>query len=177
MSLWSTLGFESIRDAPPEGGSDAVARIASALQRLPPERARYLAGFAYLLGRVAHADQHLSPEETRAMRRLVSEHGDLDAGEVELAVEMAQEQARLFGATENFVVARELQGSISRDQKLALIDCLFAVGAADETISTLEDNEIRRISSELRLTHGDFISVRRKYRDQLGVLKAKPGAR
>jgi len=174
MSLWSALGFESIREDEGEGTSDAVSRIAAALQRLPPQRARYLAGFAYLLGRVAHADQHLSPEETREMRRLVSQYGDLDDGEVELAVEMAQEQARLFGATENFVVARELEGTMSREQKLALIDCLFAIGAADETISAVEDNEVRLISSELRLTHADFIAVRRRYRDQLGVLKPKP---
>jgi len=173
MSLWSALGFASIREDERAETSDAVSRIAAALQRLPPHRARYLAGFAYLLGRVAHADQYLSPEETREMRRLVSEYGDLDAGEVELTVEMAQEQARLFGATENFVVARELEATLSREQKLALIDCLFAIGAADETISTLEDNEIRIISSELRLTHADFIAVRRRYRDQLGVLKPK----
>ena len=28
-----------------------------------PERARYLARFAYLLGRIAHADQHISPKK------------------------------------------------------------------------------------------------------------------
>src|SRR5262245_55002531 len=48
-----------------------------ALEHLEPDRARFLAAFAYLLGRVAHADQHVSPEETRAIEALVQEQGRL----------------------------------------------------------------------------------------------------
>jgi uncharacterized tellurite resistance protein B-like protein len=173
MSLWKLVGFGGVQDTDVVANtSDAMTRIATALERLPPTRARYLAGFAYLLGRVAHADQHLSEEETQEMQRLVQDRGTLDATEVELVVGMAQEQARLFGSTENFIVARELQRTTDHEEKLALIDCLFAVSAADDHISTIEDNEIRLISSELRLRHEDFVSVRLRYRDQLGVLKS-----
>lgn len=170
MSLWSLLGFAGA--APEEGpAADAIGHVAAALQRLPAERARYLAGFAYLLSRVARADHHVSDEETAEMERIVADHG-VDAGEARLVVEMARSQNELFGATEDFVVARELQQLSSREQKLQLVDCLFAVSAADQTISTVEDNEIRRICSELRLTHADFISVRSGYRQYLGVLKS-----
>ena len=44
-----------------------LREVVDALDRLEPERARHLARFAYLLGRVAHADRHISPEETGAM--------------------------------------------------------------------------------------------------------------
>jgi uncharacterized tellurite resistance protein B-like protein len=176
MSLLALLGFDGAAGAG-EGDSaqGAVSRIAGALERFPPERARYLAGFAYLLGRVARADQHVSSEEAREMRRLVAEHGLTD-DEAELVVEMADSQNELFGHSEDFVVARELQGLATRDQKLQILDCLFAVSAADDGISTVEDNEIRRISSELRLTHGDFIGVRAQWRDQLSVLRQPDGA-
>ena len=38
-----------------------------ALDYLEPDLARVLAAFAYLMGRVAHADRAVSAEETRAM--------------------------------------------------------------------------------------------------------------
>jgi len=171
MSLLSMLGFEGAHSDPEEPAGGAVSRIAAALERFPRERARYLAAFAYLLSRVARADQHVSGEEQREMLRIVAEHG-LSGDEAELVVEMARSQNELFGHAEDFVVARELQETASRDQKLQVLDCLFAVSAADQEISTVEDNEIRRISSELRLTHADFIGVRSNWRRHLSVLKA-----
>lgn len=172
MSLLSLLGFagaEAGTGADEEAGG-AVSRIASALERFPRERARYLAAFAYLLSRVARADQYVSDEERQEMLRIVSEHG-LTGEEAGLVVDMARSQSELFGHAEDFVVARELQETATREQKLEILDCLFAVSAADLEISTVEDNEIRRISSELRLTHADFIGVRRNWRRHLGVLK------
>lgn len=174
MSIWSLLGFSVPEPAGAPTG-DAIERLAAELQRFPPERARYLAGFAYLLGRVARADQVVSAAETAAMERIVGKRG-LGAGEARLVVEMACSLNELFGATEDFVVAREVSRNATREQKLALVDSLFAVSAADRNISTLEDNEIRRISSELRLTHADFIAVRSRYREHLGVLKPGRGA-
>jgi len=170
MSLLALLGFDGAAGAAAEPAEGAVSRIAAALDRFPRERARYLAGFAYMLGRVARADQNVSPEEEREMRRLVGERG-LTGDEAGLVVEMAKSQNELFGFSEDFIVARELQQSATREQKLQILDCLFAVSAADDEISTVEDNEIRRISSELRLTHGDFIGVRSNWRQHLGVLK------
>lgn len=172
MSLLSLLGFAGA-EAEADAGEDAggtVSRIAGALERFPRERARYLAAFAYLLSRVARADQHVSDEEQREMLRIVSEHG-LTGDEAGLVVEMARSQGELFGHSEDFVVARELQETATREQKLQILDCLFAVSAADLEISTVEDNEIRRISSELRLTHADFIGVRSGWRQHLSVLK------
>ena len=57
-----------------------------------------------------------------------------------------------------------------------MIRCLFSVSAADETVSTVEDNVIRQISGELQLSHGEFIEARSEFRDYLGVFK-DPGDR
>ena len=46
---------------------DTVRRIAGELDALEPERARYVACFAYILGRVAHADLDVSGEEVMAL--------------------------------------------------------------------------------------------------------------
>jgi len=86
-------------------------------------------------------------------------------------VQMAKTQATLFGGTENFLVTQEFNAAASREQKINLLHCLYAVSAADRSISSVEDNEIRRISQEFGLSHEDFIAVRIEYRDALAVLK------
>jgi uncharacterized tellurite resistance protein B-like protein len=138
-----------------------------ALDNLEPERARYLASFAYLLGRVAYADQQVSPEETQAMEALVREHGQLSQDQAMVVVQLAKTSNRLFGGTANFEVAREFSERATYDQKLALMRCLFAVSATDEAISTAEEGEIHRIANELRIDRPDLLALRLAFQRHL----------
>jgi uncharacterized tellurite resistance protein B-like protein len=147
-------------DAPEQQEFAPLRETLEALDHLEPERARYLAAFAYLLGRVAHADQHVSPEETRAMEALVQEHGRLSQDQAMVVVQLAKTATLLFGGTANFLVAREFSNLANYDQKLALIRCLFAVSAADEAISTTEEGEIHAVAKELRIDHPDLVALR-----------------
>jgi uncharacterized tellurite resistance protein B-like protein len=131
-----------------------------ALDHLEPDRARYLGAFAYLLGRVAHADEHVSPEETRTMEALVKEQGELDAEQAMVVVHLAQANNLLFGGIANFIVAREFSDLSTYEQKLGLMRCLFAVAATDAAISTAEEGEIHRIASELRIDRQDLVALR-----------------
>jgi uncharacterized tellurite resistance protein B-like protein len=131
-----------------------------ALDHLEPDRARYLAAFAYLLGRVAQADQYVSPEETAAMEGLVREQGQLSPDQAAVVVQLAKTSNLLFGGTANFMVAREFSALATYDQKLSLMRCLFAVSATDATISTAEEGEIHRIAGELRIDQPDLVALR-----------------
>ena len=131
-----------------------------ALDNLEPDRARYLAAFAYLLGRVAHADRHVSPEETRAMEAIVQEHGQLSQDQAMVVVQLAKTSNLLFGGTADFLVAREFSSLATYDQKLSLMRCLFAVSATDAAISTTEEGEIHRIANELRIDRPDLVALR-----------------
>lgn len=154
--------------------TETVRKIAAALDQLEPERAKFIAAFAYLLSRVARADLVVTPEETAAMERIVVEQGSLPEEQAILVVQMAKTQNMLFGGTENYLVTREFNKIASREQKLALLHCLFGVSASDNSISTVEDNEINLIADELRIEHRDFITVRSRFRDYLAVLKKSP---
>ena len=174
MSILEFLGFKSQADAGSSAAdTETVRSIVEQLDHMEPERARYVAAFAYILSRVARADMHVSKEETRAMERIVMEHGALSEEQALIVVQMAKSQNLLFGGTENFLVTRQMSRIATRAQKLALLDCLFAVSAADDSISTAEDSVIRQIATELLLEHADFISVRSRFRDHLAVLKKK----
>ena len=173
MGILERLG---LRAKGPQAAADAetetVRKIAAALDRLEPERARHLAAFAFLLGRVAIADMEISPEETREMERIVREKGGLPEGQAVMVVQMAKTQTILFGGIENFLVTREFKDIASRDEKLALLHCLFAVSAADRTISSAEETTIRKIASELLLDHADYVDVKSAYREHLATLKS-----
>lgn len=138
-----------------------------ALEHLEPERARFLAAFAYLLGRVAHADQHVSPEELQAMESLVEQEGGLTREQAMVVVQLARTSNKLFGGTANYLVAREFQALATYDQKLSLLRCLFTVSAAHDAISTAEEAEIHRIANELRIEPRDLTALRLHHRDQL----------
>lgn len=151
--------------------TDAVRKIAKALDEIEPERAKFIAAFAYLLGRVARADLKISEQEVRAMESLVMEKGRLPEEQAVLVVQMAKAQNALFGGTENFLVTREFNRISKREEKLALLRCLFAVCAADDMISTVEDNEVSQIADELRIEHREFIAIRSEFREHLAVLR------
>jgi len=138
-----------------------------ALDHLEPDRARYLGAFAYLLGRVAHADQQVSPEETAAMEALVQEHGGLSQDQAMLVVQLAKTSNLLFGGTANFLIAREFASLATYEQKVALVRCLFALAAADASISMAEEGEIHRIANELRIDHADLVSLRVAHQNRL----------
>jgi uncharacterized tellurite resistance protein B-like protein len=179
MSIWKLLGQDKhkiLRQASP-AETETVRKIVDALEGMDPERARYIAAFAYLLSRVAYADRHITPAETHEMERIVVERGGLPEEQAILVVQMAKTQNRLFGGTENFLVTMEFDDIATREQKLALLHCLYAVCAADEVVTTKEDNEIRTISQELLLSHEDFIDVRYGYRQYLSVLKSSAPAK
>ena len=178
MGILEYLGFggeKSDRPVSDDGMSETVRKLVDELNHLEPERARFVAAFAYILSRAARADLHICEKETRTMERIVMDHAGLPEEQSILVVQIAKSQNLLFGGTENFLVTRELNRIASREQKLALLECLFAVCAADESISTAEDTVVRQVADELHLEHSDFIEVRRRFREHLAVLK-KPGA-
>lgn len=155
--------------------NQSIRKIIAELENLPADEAKYLAAFAYLLGRVAHADLNISSEETKKMEEVVREMSGLDADQSILIVQIAKSQNILFGATENYLVAREFKKLSNPKQRENLMHCLFAVAGVDEEITGTEDEEIRQIGKELGFRANEIINIRLHYRDKLSVLKNLPG--
>jgi uncharacterized tellurite resistance protein B-like protein len=153
------------------GDSDTVARIVRELDQLEPDRARYLASFAYILSRVAGADLHVSEEETRHMVHVIERLGGLPEAQAVLVVEIAKKQNQLFGGTENYLVTRQFREIASDAQRQELLDCLFGVSAADDAITGEEEAQIWQIASELGFSHQDYVQARLAYSDKRTVLR------
>jgi len=174
MSLLKWLGFDRDDAASAEDRTDeteTVRKIVSELKALPRERARFVAAYAYILSRVAYADSHISDEEVSAMEELVSRFGKLPEAQAVLAVEIARNQATLFGGTENYLVTREFKNMSSREEREDLLHCMFAVSAADNIIDSSEEAVIRQAASELGFTQSQYVDIRSAYNDKRAVVK------
>lgn len=169
--LGKLFGLDEEPGVLPPGETDSVRRIARELEKLPPEHARFLAAFAYVLGRVAHADLEISEVESRSMEQIVERLGGIPPEQATLVVEIAKSQNRLFGGTEGYLVTRELKGISRREERERVLDCLFEVAAADDSISASEENLIRQVSSELGLTLAEYTTIRAEWSGKRAVLR------
>lgn len=154
------------------GETATVRRIVARLEALPPDEARYLAGFSYILARVAHADMDVSDAETKAIERLLVEFGGLDEPQAVLVTEMAKFQTRTVGATEDYLVTREFRELATLEQRQAVLRAAFAVGAADDSISAAESAAMTQIGSELGLEPAQVAGVRSEFHEKLSVVQA-----
>ncbi len=164
---------ETTPDAPAAAGdTETVRRIVAKLDALPPERARFLAGFAYILARAAHADLDISAEETAVMEAAIRDLGELDEAHAVLVIQMAKFQSRAKFGTEDFLVTREFADLATDDQKLAVVRAAFAVGAADDEISSAEAQTVNEIAYELGIDRPTLNALRAAYVDQFSAIRA-----
>jgi uncharacterized tellurite resistance protein B-like protein len=148
-----------------------VRAIMAKLSELDPERRRYLAGFAYLLSRAAHADLAVSGDEIGMMERIVRDIGGLPETQAVLVVEIARNQSELYGGTEDFLVTREFAARATPEQRRAAVEACFAVVAVDHTITPEEYSELTQIANELDLSREELNVIRREYSDHMSAIQ------
>ncbi len=169
MSILEWLGL--VPRTQPTRDAEVVQRVARALEALPAERAEHLALFAFLLARVANVDLDVHSAETEAMARIVETAGHLPPDQAALVVEIAKAEHRASGETQNFLAARTFRDQASDAERMDLVHCLFAVAASDGAISVAEEEAIRGICRELRLTDRDYLDIRSAYSEHRSVNK------
>ena len=170
----SQPGAAAAAAPPPEtvpGETETVRRIVLSLEAMPPDQARYLAGFAYILSRAAEADMDISAAETGAMEKMVVEYGGLTEAQAVIVVEIAKTEARLHGGTEDFLVTREFTRLATEEQRLALMRCCFVVAAGD-SISAEESAVLSEIANELNLDDQQIAAIRGEFTDQFAAVQA-----
>jgi uncharacterized tellurite resistance protein B-like protein len=154
------------------GDTETVRRIVGELEAMPPDRARYLAAFAYILTRAAAADLDISEVEMRVIEELVVEHGGLSEAQAVLVAQMARNQSLLFGATEDYLVTRQFRELSTDEQRLELLRCCYLVGAADDTISVEESDTLQEIAKELDVDRAAVNAIRHEFEPKLAAIQA-----
>ena len=72
-------------------------------------------------------------------------------------------------------MTQEFGQSSSTAEKLQLIECLYAVAAADDSVTGAENNDILSIAAELGLPRQDALAIRARFRDKIAELRPLPG--
>jgi uncharacterized tellurite resistance protein B-like protein len=162
-------------DAPlpsiPIGETASVRRISQRLGMLEPSRARFVAAFAYLLGRAADADLAVSDDEVREMTELVADVGGLDAETASLVVELARTQSGEFGATEDYLVTREFKAIATMEERERLLRCCLLVMAIDDNVDATEAWLVNRVAEELDIERPDLNRIRSEFVDQISGVR------
>jgi uncharacterized tellurite resistance protein B-like protein len=148
--------------------TEAVRRIVTRLEALPPEKARVLAGMAYVLARAAYADMEISDAETVAMEEELTGSG-LDQPQAVLVVEMAKLQEKTAGGTSDYLVTREFRELSTPEQRLTVLRACFRVCAADDSISGNESSTLDEIASELDISREDLTKIRAEFADKISA--------
>jgi uncharacterized tellurite resistance protein B-like protein len=156
----------------PEAETATVRRIVAQLEALPPDRARLLAGAAYVVARAANADMVISPEESAIIEQTLVERTGVSEAEAVIVAEIAKQQAHLFGSTEDYLVTREFKRVSTPEQRLGVMRACFLVAAADDEISSPETAVLDQIAAELEIEPADFDAIRSEHREQLSVVRA-----
>lgn len=155
-----------------EAETATVRKIVAQLEALPADRARLLAGAAYVVSRAANADLSITDDEVALMEQTLVERTGVSEAEAVIVVEIARQQARLFGSTEDFLVTREFKRVSTPKQRLGVLRACFLVAAADDEISSPESAVLNQIATELEIDPAAFDAVRTEHREQLSVVRA-----
>jgi len=134
-------------------------RLGAAAGEESPQRqqARNLA-VAALLVEVLRADYDVSGPERRQVLDSIRGLLGLDAGECETLFELAEE--RVDEAHDLHQFTSEVNRAFTADEKVGLVEQLWRVAQADETVHKYEEHLIRRISDLLHVPHRQFIAAK-----------------
>jgi uncharacterized tellurite resistance protein B-like protein len=121
------------------------------------EQARNLA-VAALLVEVLRADYDVGGSERRQV--LASIREVLGLGEVQCDELLAEAEHRVDRAHDLHQFTAEINRELDHDGKLRLVEQLWRVAAADETVHKYEEHIIRRICDLLHVSHREFIAAK-----------------
>ena len=154
----------------PDQDMASIRQSISELGSLSVERRRFLAGYAYVLMRVARVDADINTAETRRMEQAVTAAGKLPEALGVLLVALAGRLSSLYGASEDYAVTREVARTASPQERQRLMRACVAVGTADGRLTDGEAVELREVGRELGFSVDEIEAIR----DQVDPFLGEP---
>ena len=127
----------------------AIRGTLNQLDDLDRETAGYLNSLAFVLQRVAAADEDISPKEVERMEKILVDNASVSPPEAVLTVEIAKHRRQLADCCCAYQMCRELRSRLDGESRRRLRRFLDAVAEADGLVHPTEVAEIRQIATEL----------------------------
>lgn len=130
-----------------------------------PEHALKLA-VTVLLFEVAESDFKQLPEEKDALLQAVRDHFALGQEEAQELLSIAESEHA--DSTDYYEFTRLINRHYSPEQKNRLIEMLWQVAFADQSLHRYEEHVIRRLSDLLHVPHSVFIAAKHRAGNRSG---------
>lgn len=132
---------------------------------------KVIAAVVGLLGQVAYADRPYLPAEEQRIRRELDNVVGLSPSGADAICKTLRTSIQTVAEIEARDYATILRELAAHDLRLRVLDLLLDVAAADEHLSVVEVNVIRRLTDVLGLDQKDYNASQARYKDKLGSLK------
>jgi uncharacterized tellurite resistance protein B-like protein len=135
------------------------------------ETIRMIVSVAGLLACVAFTDREYSESEKRVVKKELARIQGLSNAGIEQIATLLEEKIFELTATSSQSYLRELRELSDYEMRVEVLDVLLTLAAADDSISVVETNFLRRAATALGLSADDYNAVQARYRSKLSVLK------
>ena len=135
--------------------ASGIRNTLSQLDNLDRETAGYLNSLAFILQRVAAADENICPEEVDRMEQILIDHASLSLPQAVLTVEIAKHRRQLADCCCAYQASRELRSRLDGEARQRLSRFLESVAEADGLVLATEQAEIRQIAAEIGISAGE----------------------
>ena len=117
---------------------------------------------AALLLEMTRMDDQVRPEECEIVESAIRGHFDLTANETQELIDLAA--AERCEATDYFQFTSLINKHYTPQQRVQLIEHLWTVAYADETLHHYEEHLVRKIAQLLHVPHSAFIAAKHRSR-------------
>lgn len=128
-------------------------------EQTPLEHRLQLASAA-LMVEMVHVDSEFSSEEESKLQHLLQHQFNLDTEELTSLIELAHDKKH--EATDYHEFTSLLNKHYTQQQKINLVEDLWKLAFADQTLDKFEEHLLRRLADLLHVPHQDFIRTKHK---------------
>ena len=113
---------------------------------------------AALLLEMTHMDGEIWPEQRESVEMAVFKHFDLAEDETKELLELAEEERS--ESTDYFQFTSLINRNYTAEQKVSLVELLWQIAYANETLHKYEEHLVRKIADLLHIPHSAFIAAK-----------------
>lgn len=153
-------------------GDDLLARVVR--ERMPgadDETQRLVVSVCGLVASVVYADRQYTPEEQAQVRKALSHVHGLDAAGVDAVCEVLEKHMVQIATINPQKHTRELRDLTDVEFRREVLDLLLELAAADDKLTLVETDLLRRTASAMGLTQDDYLHAQAKHKDKIGLLR------
>ncbi len=118
------------------------------------------------VGAVAVANDAFLPEEDDEIREILSSSAKISPKDIPIVLAAIKHSS--FGRNGFYDYVRSMNGKISYNDKMSIMENLFRVACADRNISGRESKVIKKVASLLHIPDKDMADVKKRIKGESG---------